>query len=359
MRNLRWKMILTTAVAVGIPCFVLAENSASPRPTPQDADARLAADRIPGEGPAGQPHPGMPRHERPMVKGAYLGISARPAPQEIRAQFKLAEGTALLIDEVVADSPAAKAGLKKFDVLTKVDDQLIINPEQLAVLIRTHKPSDEVKLSIIHEAAASTVSAALVEKELPSLDGGPGHDGPRPGGPGRGGLGHDGPGHGGPEGLRGMHGMPGFGGMHGLGMRGGEGGPMGMMGRGGFGMHGGMEWLRGMMGMHGRGGPMGPERGGDMQGPGGRGGPDGGRGGFGPRGGNEEGPGGPMMGGRRGFGGFGGFGMRGGPGGGPDGDGGPDEDGPRGPGMHRRGFGPPHGPGGPTTKPAPAGGQQP
>ena len=238
-----------------------------------------------------------------------------------------------MIDEVVPDSPAAKAGLKKFDVLTKVDDQLVIDPHQLAVLIRTHKPNDEVKLSIIHEAAASTVSVALVEKDLPPIDGG-------------------GPGRGGPEGMRGMHG-PGMMGMHGLGMRGGRGGPMGpmgMRGRGGFGMHGGMG---GPMGMH-RGGPMGGD---DMEG---AGGPGEGRGGFGPRGGNEEGPDGPM-GGRRGFGGFA---MRGEPGGGPDGpeaDGGPDEDGPgHGPGMHRRGrFGPPHGPGGPTTKPTTAPSGQP
>ncbi len=287
MKVFRWKLILTTAAAVGIPCFVLAENSTPAHPSPDNADAQVAADKQPGDGgPTTRPrHEGMRPHERPMVKGTFLGIGARPASPEIRAQFKLAEGTALLIDEVAPDSPAAKAGVQKFDVLTKVDDQLIVNPEQLAVLIRMHKANDQVKLGIIHEAAPATVAVTLVEKDLPPMDGG-------------------GPGRGGPEGMRGMHGMPGMmGGMHRFGM-----GPMGMHRPGGW-MHGPM----GGFGMH-RGGPRGDDE---------MGGPEGPRGRFGPGDGEERGPGGPM-GGRQGFG------MRHGPRGGPDGP--PDGDGPGGPG---------------------------
>ena len=79
MNAFRWKLLLTTAAAVAIPCFVLAENSASPRPAQQTSDAQLAADKEHGSGgPATRPgHEEMHRHERPMVKGAYLGISAQ------------------------------------------------------------------------------------------------------------------------------------------------------------------------------------------------------------------------------------------------------------------------------------------
>ncbi len=49
---------------------------------------------------------------------------------------------------VVPDSPAA-ATLKKNDVLTKLDDQLLIEQRQLSVLIRNHKDGDEVTLTYI------------------------------------------------------------------------------------------------------------------------------------------------------------------------------------------------------------------
>src|SRR5205085_591288 len=41
-----------------------------------------------------------------------------------------------------------------------------------AVLVRTFKPGDEVKLSLIRAGKPQTVSAKLVEKELPVLDDG-------------------------------------------------------------------------------------------------------------------------------------------------------------------------------------------
>jgi hypothetical protein len=325
MKPVRWKLILTAIVAVGIPCFVLAENSGPKGPPPAPAaqneandPAAPAADHEPGDHGPGQHGPREEMHRFPppkLEKAAFLGLATRPVADELRAQFKLPEGTALLIERVEDDSPAAKAGIKKFDVLTKVDDQLIINPEQLAVLIRMHKASDEVKLSIIHEAAATTVSVTLVEKDLPPLEG------PRPPGPG-------GPdadrGHG-PEGRGPMMGrMHGF--MFGMFPR------MGMRDGMGMGMHRGMEDRDGRPG-----GPEGKRDGKD--------GPDGMR----------DGPGGaPGM--------FGRWGMHG-----PRGEmqmhPGPGEDGDRPDGPPHDGRPGPHGPDDdhdrPTTQPAHPGAQNP
>jgi hypothetical protein len=303
-----------------------------------------------------------------LEKATFLGIAARPATEELRAQFKLPAGTALLVDRVADDSPAAKAGIKQFDVLTKVDDQLIINPEQLAVLIRMHKANDEVKLSIIHEAAATTIAVTLVEKDLPPLEG-PRPPGPGgPGGPdgdrehGHRGLGpmmgriggfmfgmmhrrgmHDGmgmhrgmegrdPGPGGPEGMHDGKGLPGGP----DGMREGPGGPLGMGMFGLWGMHGPRGEMGMRRGMEGRDpGPGGPE--GMHDGKGLPGGPDGMREGRG-------GPPGMWMFGRWGMHGpRGEMGMRRGPEGDDDGPDGPPHDGPRGPhGDH----------GDPATQPA-------
>src|SRR5262249_11337015 len=71
---------------------------------------------------------------------------------------------------VQPDSPAAAAGLQVHDVLEKLDDQLLINPQQLAVLVRAKHPGDTVNLTLLHGGKESTITAKLAEKELPVLE---------------------------------------------------------------------------------------------------------------------------------------------------------------------------------------------
>lgn len=49
----------------------------------------------------------------------WLGVALAPADETLRAQLGL-EGTGVVVTDVVADSPAAKAGLKKNDVVVSV-----------------------------------------------------------------------------------------------------------------------------------------------------------------------------------------------------------------------------------------------
>jgi hypothetical protein len=53
--------------------------------------------------------------------------------------------------------------------LEKLDEQLLINPEQLAILVRSHKVDDEIKLAVIHDGKATTLSVKLVEHDLAPL----------------------------------------------------------------------------------------------------------------------------------------------------------------------------------------------
>ncbi len=50
-----------------------------------------------------------------------LGVQIAPVGEELSAHLGLDEGAALLITEVVEDSPAEAAGLKKFDVITEIE----------------------------------------------------------------------------------------------------------------------------------------------------------------------------------------------------------------------------------------------
>ena len=61
---------------------------------------------------------------------AFLGIQPERVDPALRAQLDLPDGVGILVAEVVEGSPAARAGLKAFDVLHRLDDQILVNPEQ-------------------------------------------------------------------------------------------------------------------------------------------------------------------------------------------------------------------------------------
>ena len=103
---------------------------------------------------------------------AFLGVSALPASGALGSQLRLPAGVGLVLHYIVPDSPAAEAGLQRHDLLHKLDDQLLINGEQLAVLVRTYEPGDTVTLTVIRAGQSLQIAATLAEHEQPVL--GPG-----------------------------------------------------------------------------------------------------------------------------------------------------------------------------------------
>ena len=103
-------------------------------------------------------------------KAAFLGVSGSPLTPALREQLKLPTGVGMVIDFVESNSPAESAGLKQYDILHKLDNQLLINAHQLAVLVRLHKPGEEVSLTVIHQGQPKEIKTALIEKEVTALD---------------------------------------------------------------------------------------------------------------------------------------------------------------------------------------------
>ncbi|MFF9848812.1 S1C family serine protease [Streptomyces litmocidini] len=62
---------------------------------------------------------------------------------------------------VTAGGPAAKAGLRPGDVITKVDGQRVHNGEELIVKIRAHRPGDELELTLSRDGKELTKTLTL------------------------------------------------------------------------------------------------------------------------------------------------------------------------------------------------------
>lgn len=66
-----------------------------------------------------------------------FGLRLSRASTVLRQQLDLTRGAGLVVDEVAAGSRAARAGFRQHDVLVLLDDQLLLLPEQFAVLLES------------------------------------------------------------------------------------------------------------------------------------------------------------------------------------------------------------------------------
>lgn len=86
-----------------------------------------------------------------VVRG-YIGVNIQELNQDLADSFKLKTPQGALVTKVTKDGPAAKAGLKTGDVITKVDDKVIQNSIQLPAIISSTKVGTPVTLTIIRNS---------------------------------------------------------------------------------------------------------------------------------------------------------------------------------------------------------------
>ena len=76
--------------------------------------------------------------EMEKEKVTFLGVETAPVNRTLAAQLGLNRDTGLVVTRISDQSPAA-AVLKEDDVLTRLDDQILVNQQQLGVLVRAKK----------------------------------------------------------------------------------------------------------------------------------------------------------------------------------------------------------------------------
>lgn len=126
-------------------------------------------------GPDGKPL-GLTFHKQPsrLEKVPYLGVNASETPEILSKHLPVPAGIGLVIQEIIKDSPAEKAGLQKDDVLLRLDDQLLANPPQLRTLTRAKKPGDKVRLSLLRNGKETALEVVIGEREEDIANPGPG-----------------------------------------------------------------------------------------------------------------------------------------------------------------------------------------
>ena len=96
-----------------------------------------------------------------VVSRGYLGVNIQPVTPAIAelSSMKSAEGA--IVDQVMPGTPAAEAGLKSGDVITKLDGKDVHDASDLSLRVASVKPGAKVQLTYMRDGVEKTVEVTL------------------------------------------------------------------------------------------------------------------------------------------------------------------------------------------------------
>ena len=98
-----------------------------------------------------------------FVTRGWLGVQIQPVTAEIADSLGLHKAAGAIVDSAQAGSPAAKAGLQAGDVITAVNGTPVKDARDLARTIAMIAPDNTVKIDVLREGQAKTVSVMLAK----------------------------------------------------------------------------------------------------------------------------------------------------------------------------------------------------
>ena len=99
-------------------------------------------------------------------KVTFLGVSSSTLPARMSEQLTCPQYLSKCRSSV-SGSPASEAGLKIYDVILQLNDQILVNSPQLKALVRMKKPGDNVELKILRKGKPQTLQVTLSEIDKP------------------------------------------------------------------------------------------------------------------------------------------------------------------------------------------------
>ncbi len=90
---------------------------------------------------------------------AFLGVVLSPVPDALSAHLELESG--VLIQDVLPDSPASQAGLKKHDIILEIDKSACKTSKDVTKKLSTMKPDQEIQLKISRGGKTLDLKAKL------------------------------------------------------------------------------------------------------------------------------------------------------------------------------------------------------
>ncbi|GAA2217332.1 hypothetical protein GCM10010413_00930 [Promicromonospora sukumoe] len=98
--------------------------------------------------------------ETGTAKHAFLGVSMSDATATADGVTRRGAG----VEDVVADSPAGKAGIQKGDVIVAFDGSAVNSPESLTAFVREKEAGDKAVLTVVRDGSTQEITVTLAAK---------------------------------------------------------------------------------------------------------------------------------------------------------------------------------------------------
>lgn len=134
--------------------------SATPQPKVRVMSPQISVQIQQVQDQAREPAAGGPRRE------PYLGVVTGPVTDQLRSQLEIPAGMGLVVEAVAADSPAERAGMKRFDILRQFDDQIVCTAEQLSTLVKAAGKGKEVVLTVTRGGKETFLKVLIDDRDV-------------------------------------------------------------------------------------------------------------------------------------------------------------------------------------------------
>ncbi len=100
-----------------------------------------------------------------VVERGLLGVEVQPVGPDMAEAIGLKTATGAMVDKTTPGTPAASAGLKAGDVITKVNGEEVKDASDLTRQIGFMKPGDRIELSYLRDGAEKTAAVTLAAQQ--------------------------------------------------------------------------------------------------------------------------------------------------------------------------------------------------
>lgn len=107
--------------------------------------------------------------EKGKVSRGFLGLVPQEISEGLRESLDLSSTHGVIISSVQRDTPADKAGLKRYDVIVEVNGQAVSTEDQFRRIIAEAPPGSKMALKVLRDKKTFTVECQLAERPDASL----------------------------------------------------------------------------------------------------------------------------------------------------------------------------------------------
>src|SRR6185295_12718755 len=101
---------------------------------------------------------------RGRVSRGYMGVGLRDVDADLERSLKLTVDHGALVQDITSGSPADRAGLRPYDVITSLDERAIANDDQLIREISARAPGTAARLRLVRDGRDQTLTVKLAER---------------------------------------------------------------------------------------------------------------------------------------------------------------------------------------------------